>query len=148
MRVLIVSYYFPPLGLAGTARPVALANFFASRGDEVFVVSVKPISYPAHDKVMESQIDPRVQVIRVGSTDPARIQHFLPMLSLKKLLGGKTKSALASSMFPDSKIGFAPGATKAVAEIDPTRCAGHYSSQPRRRSLRILSGWNVSGPAT
>ncbi|MBK7093262.1 MAG: hypothetical protein IPH59_16380 [bacterium] len=134
MRVLIVSYYFPPLGLAGTARPVALANFFASRGDEVFVVSVKPISYPAHDKVMESQIDPRVQVIRVGSTDPARIQHFMPMFSLKKLLGGKTKSAIASSMFPDSKIGFAPGATKAVAKL----------IQPDTRTLLITTSPPIS----
>lgn len=117
MRVLIVSYYFPPLGLAGTTRPVALANFFAARGDEVFVISVKPISYPAFDKAMESQIDQRVTVVRVGSTDPARIQHFLPMLSLKKTLGSRTRSAIASSMFPDSKIGFAPGATKAVEKL-------------------------------
>ncbi len=117
MRVLIVSYYFPPLGLAGTARPVALANFFAGRGDEVFVISVKPIAYPAYDKAMEAKIDPRVQVIRAGSTDPARIQHFLPMVSLKKLLGGKTKSTLASSMFPDSKIGFVNGARKVVRKL-------------------------------
>lgn len=117
MRVLIVSYYFPPLGLAGTARAVALANFFAGRGDEVIVISVKPIAYPAYDKAMEAKIDPRLQVIRASSSDPARIQHFLPMVSLKKLLGVKTKGALASSMFPDSKIGFVNGARKAVRKL-------------------------------
>ncbi len=117
MRVLIVSYYFPPLGLAGTARPVALANFFAGRSDEVFVISVKPIAYPAYDKAMEAKVDPRVQIIRAGSTDPARIEHFLPMVSLKTLIGGKTKGALAASMFPDSKIGFVRGATGAVKKL-------------------------------
>ena len=83
MRVIIVSYYFPPLGLAGTARPVALANFFAARGDEVSVVTVKPIAYPAYDKSMETEIDKRVNVIRVGSTDPARLSRFLPLGLIK-----------------------------------------------------------------
>ncbi len=117
MRVLIVSYYFPPLGLAGTARPVALANFFAGRGDEVFVITVKPIAYPAYDKAMEAKINPCVQIIRASSTDPARIQHFLRMVSLKKMIGKSAKSALSATMFPDSKIGFVHGARKAVRRL-------------------------------
>ena len=76
MRVLVVSYYFPPLGLAGTARPVALANFLAARGHEVFVISVKAIAYPAYDDAMEAQIDPRVRVIRVGSSPIRRASNI------------------------------------------------------------------------
>lgn len=117
MRVIIVSYYFPPLGLAGVARPVALANYLARQGREVFVVSVRPIAYPAFDRVMESQIDPRVQIVRVGSTDPARLQHFLPLGPLKRILGKGKTSKLAASMFPDSKVGFVPGAVSAVEKL-------------------------------
>ncbi|MGB5105599.1 MAG: glycosyltransferase [Candidatus Zixiibacteriota bacterium] len=117
MRIIVVSYYFPPLGLAGTARPLALANFFAARGDEVFVVTVKPISYPALDKSMEEQIDRRVTVVRVGSTDPARVSRFLPILWLKKILGKSAQKSVASTLFPDSKFGFVPGAVRAVKKL-------------------------------
>jgi glycosyltransferase involved in cell wall biosynthesis len=117
MRIIIVSYYFPPLGLAGTARPLALANYFAALGNEVFVVSVKPIAYPAHDESMLTQLDHRITVVRVGSTDPARLQRFLPVISLKRLLSRSAKSAAAATMFPDSKIGFVPAATRAVKRL-------------------------------
>lgn len=117
MRVIIVSYYFPPLGLAGTARPLALANFFAARGDEVFVVTVKPIAYPAHDNSMEAEIDKRVNVIRVGSTDPARLSRFLPLGLIKKMLGRSTQQSAAATLFPDSKVGFAAPAARAVKSL-------------------------------
>ena len=117
MRVIIISYYFPPLGLAGTARPLALANFFAARGDEVIVVTVKPIAYPAYDKSMETEIDKRVSVIRVGSIDPARLSRFLPLRLIKKMLGRSAQQSAAATLFPDSKVGFAAPAARAVKSL-------------------------------
>lgn len=96
---------------------MALANFFARRGDNVFVVTVKPIAYPAFDKSMEEQIDERVKVVRVGSTDPARVSRFLPILWLKKILGKSAKRSVASTLFPDSKFGFVQPAIRAMKKL-------------------------------
>jgi len=108
---IIAAYYFPPLGMAGTARPLAMANFLAEQGFEVSVLTVKPIAYPVHDQTQLESLHPNVRVYRAGSSDPARLAKMLPFLkSLFKLRrrGGKSASSL---IFPDSKVGFVKPAT-------------------------------------
>jgi hypothetical protein len=108
---IIAAYYFPPLGMAGTARPLAMANFLAEQGFEVSVLTVKPIAYPVHDQTQRKSLHPNVRVCRAGSTDPARLAKMIPFLkSLIKLcrLRGKSVSSL---IFPDSKVGFVKPAT-------------------------------------
>lgn len=117
MHVFIVSYYFPPLGLAGTLRPLSLANYCAAQGMDVAVVTVKDISYPIHDESMQAQLDPWVRVYRVGSHDPARLQKFLPFNPLKKLLRRSMQQIMRTMIFPDSKVGFARYAIQQVKEL-------------------------------
>jgi glycosyltransferase involved in cell wall biosynthesis len=108
---IVAAYYFPPLGMAGTARPLAMANFFAEQGFEVSVLTVKPIAYPVHDQTQLASLRPNVRVYRAGSSDPARLAKMLPFLqSLFKLR--KHGSRVSSSLiFPDSKVGFVKPAT-------------------------------------
>lgn len=108
---IIAAYYFPPLGMAGTARPLAMANFLAERGYEVSVLTVKPIAYPVHDQTQLASLHSNVRVYRAGSSDPARLAKMLPFLqSLFELR--KHGSRLSSSLiFPDSKVGFVKPAT-------------------------------------
>lgn len=103
---IIAAYYFPPLGMAGTARPLAMANFLAQQGFEVSVLTVKPIAYPVYDQTQLESLHPNVKVYRAGSSDPARLAKMVPFLkSLFKLRRRDGKSA-SSLIFPDSKIGF------------------------------------------
>jgi glycosyltransferase involved in cell wall biosynthesis len=111
---IIAAYYFPPLGMAGTARPLAMANFFAEQRFEVTVLTVKPIAYPVHDQTQLELLHPNVKVYRAGSSDPARLARMIPLLKslikLRRHSGGR-KSA-SSLIFPDSKVGFVkPAAT-------------------------------------
>lgn len=118
-HVIIVSYYFPPLGLAGTARPVMLANLLAGRGHRVVVVTVKPINYPIYDDSLLARLDGRVAVQRVESLDPARLSRYLPMIPKAWLARWKSRAAGASKLFPDSKTGFVPFAVRAVEQAMP-----------------------------
>jgi glycosyltransferase involved in cell wall biosynthesis len=103
---IIAAYYFPPLGMAGTARPLAMANFLAEQGFEVSVLTVKPIAYPVHDQTQIESLHPNVKVHRAGSSDPDRLAMMVPFLkSLIKLRRRSGKSA-SSLIFPDSKVGF------------------------------------------
>ncbi len=117
--ILLVSYYFPPLGLAGTARAVYLANTLSAAGHAVTVLTVKPIAYPAYDASLLDRLDPRVRVVRSGSLDPARIQKLLPFLPVEWLKRRRKQSG-AAPPFPDSKRGFVePALAKARQVIAP-----------------------------
>lgn len=46
MRILIVSYYFPPYNSVGAVRPGKLAKFLSRRGHDVHVLSARGQSFP------------------------------------------------------------------------------------------------------
>lgn len=104
---IIAAYYFPPLGMAGTARPLAMANYLADQGFEVSVLTVKPIAYPVHDQTQRESLHPNVRVYRAGSSDPDRLAKMIPFLKLLIKLRRRSGRRSASSLiFPDSKVGF------------------------------------------
>ena len=45
-RVLLISYYFPPLGLAGSGRPAQLFRGLPEKGIDCHVLTVKPAAQP------------------------------------------------------------------------------------------------------
>lgn len=116
-HIIIAAYYFPPLGLAGTARPVALANYFAERGHVVTVLTVKSIDYPVHDESQLKKLHHKVSVVRSGSADPARIAKIVPVLPKVKQIRKMAKNAAESTLFPDSKIGFVQSAGRILRQI-------------------------------
>ncbi|MEZ5360278.1 MAG: hypothetical protein R3F48_15790 [Candidatus Zixiibacteriota bacterium] len=104
-RVLIVAYYFPPLGLGGVQRMHKLAKYLPQCGYDVHVLTVKPVAYPAYDESLLDELPPEVVIHRSGSTDPTRLARLLhlPMSSsptLKKIAKNK------AGLWPDSKIGW------------------------------------------
>lgn len=104
-RALIVSYYFPPLGLGGVQRMHKLAKYLPQCGYDVHVLTVKPVAYPAYDESLLDELPPEVVIHRSGSIDPTRLAKLLhlPMsksAKVKKIAKNKT------GMWPDSKIGW------------------------------------------
>lgn len=116
-HIIIAAYYFPPLGLAGTARPLAMANFFAEKGFPVSVLTVKDIDYPVHDESALADIHPDVKIFRAGSADPARIQRVISLLPPLRKLKGLIGPMLPQIIFPDSKLGFIKPATKLLSHL-------------------------------
>jgi glycosyltransferase involved in cell wall biosynthesis len=116
-NIVIVAYYFPPLGLAGTTRPLAMANFLASKGHNVTVVTVKDISYPVFDKSLVEKIDDRVKVERVESKDPARKLKKLGLSMFEKQIKAALRGRSETLGFPDSKLGFVQPALQQVGRV-------------------------------
>ena len=115
-RVLIIAYYFPPLGGAGVQRILKFAKYLPEFGWEPTVLTVKNISYPARDEALLKELPPAIRVVRSGSLDPQRILYLLKRASLFQ--GEKTGKTGAKSgsgpgwltrlFFPDSKNGWIP----------------------------------------
>jgi len=72
--VLLVAYYFPPMGMGGVGRPYALFRYLPDYGYNVIVLTVKDILYPQYDYSLLNEGD-KSCIYRTGSLDPARLLY-------------------------------------------------------------------------
>ncbi len=110
LKILLIAYYFPPLGGAGVSRPVALLKRLPKFGIDVDVLTVKKISYRTYEPELLDDLD-RSRIYRTGSFDPQRIMYLLGMRKIKEKTISKGRS-LIDSFFPDSKVGWVKQAVK------------------------------------
>jgi len=116
-KVLIIAYYFPPLGGAGIQRSLKFVKYLPEFGWEPVILTVKKISYPAWDETLLQEIPNDAKIWRSGSLDPQRLVYLFSKLSdlipAKQKSGSGNQSAdrlrfLKWFFIPDSKIGWFP----------------------------------------
>lgn len=103
-RVLIVCYYFPPMGLAGVRRPLALFNKFPDYGYQPDILTVKPVTYYIYEPHLLEGLDIS-RIHRSGSRDPQRIMWLLGKRTVTPAVAGPART-ISSKVFPDSKKGW------------------------------------------
>jgi len=114
-KLLLISYYWPPLGGPGSLRPVKFAKYLPGFDIEPIVLTRKHIAYHSMDCGLANELR-QTRVIRTESFDPARILYLLGMrLYRPKTWQVPIKKALN---FPDSKLGWIPFAYCAGTRID------------------------------
>ncbi len=109
-NILLICYYFPPLGGAGVTRPMALMKHLSEFGYHCDVLTVKPVTYRVYEPELLYEIEPD-NIYRAGSFDPQRLLHLLGVRTIKPTTIDKRKN-LKSNFFPDSKIGWVKPAVK------------------------------------
>ena len=109
-RVLLICYYFPPLGLGGVGRPLNLFKRLPQYGWSCEILTVKPVLYRAYEPELLDGLDTSL-IHRSGSYDP---QRLLYVLGLRRMKASTISSArpIAEKFFPDSKIGWVAPATR------------------------------------
>ena len=103
-RVLLVCYYFPPLGMGGIGRPLNLFQELPHKGWECDILTVKPVAYRGYEWELVETLD-RARIFRSGSLDPQRILYLLGVRKVKAATIERAR-ATSSRFFPDSKIGW------------------------------------------
>jgi glycosyltransferase involved in cell wall biosynthesis len=125
-NVLVVAYYFPPLGLSGVQRTLKFVKYLPQFGWKPTVLTVTPTGYYAQDESLLAELDdPDIRIERVGSLDPNRL--FRKRGTVKMPSEGTRKVlSFASDLFfiPDNKIGWRK---KAVARASELLSAEKYS---------------------
>jgi glycosyltransferase involved in cell wall biosynthesis len=103
-RVLLICYYFPPLGMGGIGRPLNLFQEMPGVGWDCDVLTVKPVAYRGYERDLADQLDSN-RIYRSGSYDPQRVLY---LLGVRKVAAGAIASVRAASSryFPDSKVGW------------------------------------------
>ncbi len=103
-RVLLVCYYFPPLGGAGVGRPLALFKHLPQYGYECDVLTVKPVAYRVFEPELIDGLDTD-RIYRSPSWDPQRLLYLLGFRTVGERFVRRSKAA-SPRFFPDSKTGW------------------------------------------
>jgi hypothetical protein len=103
-RVLIVCYYFPPLGLAGIGRPLNLFKYLPQHNWDCHILTVKPVTYRAYEPELLHGLD-LSKIHRSGSYDPQRLMYLAGLRTAGKTTMASTAD-IRTRFFPDSKKGW------------------------------------------
>ncbi|MGH8003407.1 MAG: glycosyltransferase [Limisphaerales bacterium] len=135
--ILLISYYFPPLGMAGVQRPLGLAKYLHRLGWKVYVLTVKPIAYWETDPTLLEDFPKKIPVFRAGSLDPARVSYLFGRRKRK----GFTFRPEAGKLVWDTKLGFVPFVwAKACRLIEKFSISAVWTTSPPP-SLHLAGLW-------
>ncbi len=118
-KVLVIAYYFPPLGLSGVQRTLKFVKYLPMFGWQPTVLTVDDVGYFAKDETLLQEIDQnKISIVRTPSKD---INHFLRKRNIVKTPSQwkqKLFRKISDTIFiPDNKIGWKKYALKAASEL-------------------------------
>jgi glycosyltransferase involved in cell wall biosynthesis len=144
-KVLILAYYFPPMGLSGVQRTLKFAKYMRRYDWEPTVVTTGPVGYYALDASLQEEAErEHIRIVRTSGGDVNAAlaskgeftQRAMPAEFVRKRL-----SRLANwFLLPDSKRGWAKHAYKTAARLlSDERFDLIFASAPPFSSLRTAA---------
>jgi glycosyltransferase involved in cell wall biosynthesis len=118
-KVLVVAYYFPPLGLSGVQRTLKFVKYMKKFNWEPTVLTTGNAGYFAHDNsLLKEAEDAGVRIIRTGAFDPnsllSRYKTIKPPAeSIRKFFNRVSQTFF----IPDNKKSWSKKAFKKAKEI-------------------------------
>jgi glycosyltransferase involved in cell wall biosynthesis len=118
-KVLVIAYYFPPLGFSGVQRTLKFVKYLPSFGWSPTVLTVTPTGYFARDPSLLKEIEqPDIKVLRTTSVDPNRLFEKQQIVKMPPERIRKLLSRISDTFFiPDNKIGWRRSAVRAASEL-------------------------------
>ncbi len=118
-KVLVIAYYFPPLGLSGVQRTLKFVKYLPSFGWEPTVLTVEERGYFAKDATFLGELsEMHINIIRTQSFDP---WHILRNKGVVHLPSGASHNLLSKLsqffLIPDNKIGWKKHAIRAARKL-------------------------------
>ncbi len=136
IRLLLISYYWPPCGGPGALRPVKFAKYLPKFGVQPTILTRRPIAYHSLDYELGRDVS-AIRVLATETLDPARIAYWLGMRRYRPRAWERPfKQALN---FPDNKIFWLPFACAAGV-----RCAGDAVMVTAPPFSSFLAGYVIS----
>jgi glycosyltransferase involved in cell wall biosynthesis len=104
-EVLIIAYFFPPIGGSGALRPFKLAKYLSDFGWNPVILTVRnPDWYYARDADLLEELPPQIRIIRTFMIRSAWLYRLLNPFRSRKI--DKTLSRFIIQ--PDDQIGWIP----------------------------------------
>ena len=118
-KVLVIAYYFPPMGLSGVQRTLKFIKYMKGNNWEPVVLTVSSTGYYAHDSsLMDEAEKANIRIVRVnGKEINSKLSNFGTVKMPPEYIR-KTLSLISKTFFiPDNKIGWAKNAIKEARNI-------------------------------
>lgn len=118
-KVLVIAYYYPPLGLSGVQRTLKFTKYFKDFNWQATVITTGQVSYYAHDdSLLKEAIDAGVKIIRTNSVNPNSLIKSKGTLKMPSTTIMKIFSRLSKFFFiPDNKILWSRKAAKLATNL-------------------------------
>jgi hypothetical protein len=127
MKILLITYYFPPCGGAAVQRWLRFINALDKKGVEIFVVTTLDGDYPYRDESLLSKIPATVKVLRSKPISFGKLWNILGQKELPygSLQNKTTDKPLQKFLYwlrlnvivPDLRIGWNPAALKSAVQV-------------------------------
>lgn len=118
-RVLVIAYYFPPMGLSGVQRTLKFVKYLPQYGWHPTVLTVEPRGYFAHDPTLLDELKGLpVSIVRTDAAGPGRVFAKEATVRLPSERTRKLLSIISDTFFiPDNKIGWRHKAVRMALKL-------------------------------
>jgi glycosyltransferase involved in cell wall biosynthesis len=118
-KVLVIAYYYPPMGLSGVQRTLKFTKYLKNYNWEVTVITTEGTGYYAHDTSMLREAEEAgVRIIRTSGKDINSLLKKRGTIKMPAEIIRKIFSRLSNTLFiPDNKISWANKALKKGREL-------------------------------
>jgi glycosyltransferase involved in cell wall biosynthesis len=116
-KVLVIAYYFPPMGLSGVQRTLKFVKYLPQFNWHPTVLTVEPGGYVAQDNTLLEELGD-IQVVRTGAAGPGRVFRKKDVVKLPSERVRKFLSRISDTLFiPDNKIGWKGRAVERAVQL-------------------------------
>lgn len=142
--VLLLAYFFPPLGGAGVQRTLKHVKYLPEHGWHATVITTSADAYPATDRSLLDEVPATTRVVRTFEPRAWRHLRIAVMYGFSRL---RLRSLQALAGWPDDTLAWAPGAVwAAVREVRKRRPDVIYStSSPYTAHLAAMVVHRLTG---
>ncbi|MGB9664621.1 MAG: glycosyltransferase family 4 protein [Ignavibacteria bacterium] len=116
-KVLVIAYYFPPMGFSGVQRTAKFVKNLVDLDWEPTVLTIKPKYYYAFDNILLKEVEEKgIRIIRTGSKDPT--QKVINQKKIRSDFIRKILNRISQTFFlPDNKRGWMKPALKEARKL-------------------------------
>ncbi len=125
LNVLVIAYYFPPMGLSGVQRTLKFVKYLAEFGWRPIVLTAGETPYYAHDESLLEEIEPLVEkgYVRIVRTPESGVPGFQgkgrgAKMKLPSARYQRIRSKIIQAIYqPDSRVKWRAPALAAAEKI-------------------------------
>jgi len=118
-KVLVIAYYFPPMGLSGVQRTLKFIKYMKNYNWEPTVITTGDVGYFAHDDSLTKDLhNTGIRIIRTKGRDPNSRLSKYGTIKLPREIFRKIFNKLSQTFFiPDNKISWSKMAYLKAEEL-------------------------------